>query len=312
MFRVQAKHLFLTYPQCDVEHQDLYDYLLNLPIGNLLPEKLCLAKEAHQDGHTHYHAYVGFGSTRHIRNQAAFDFNGYHPNVQSARSYKSVLKYVTKDNNYIANFDLKIKVPMREIMVRANDEEEFINMGLAEFDFKFAACYSQLVSCYRAMKKLNRVCDPVRSLADFKNVPIDLLCAATSIISHERGSNGSSSERTKSLWLYGSTRLGKSQFARALGRHCYMQSIWCVDLMSDDADYLVLDDLHWDSWKYQYKSLLGCQTDVVFTGKYARPTKYKFGIPTIVITNDLPVFTIEEKSWIDVNVTFVYISNKLY
>jgi len=81
---------------------------------------------------------------------------------------------------------------------------------------------------------------------------------------------------------------------------------------SGEAEYLVMDDISWDSWKYQYKTVLGCQQDVSFTGKYKKPTSFRFGIPCVVLSNTLPEFTREELDWLDLNMLFVHITAPLF
>ena len=52
-FRLNATHLLLTYPQCPVEKQEAFDFLME----RLHPELLLVAREVHADGNYHLHAY---------------------------------------------------------------------------------------------------------------------------------------------------------------------------------------------------------------------------------------------------------------
>lgn len=305
-FRIQGRHLFLTYPQCHLTNEAIYNHLIDLPVGNEKPTKIVVAKELHEDGHPHFHAYLCFDKRRDLRYQRHFDISGYHPNIQVCRSVKDVLKYVTKDGEYMSNFTV-IKPTIHQLIERADDETSFALSALEHYDKNFANCFNSWMSLYKMLKSKKKVCDPVSDWTLMKMDDLHLLARILSITAHEK--NGS---RTKSIWLFGPSKTGKSTLARSIGKHAYMQNTWCVDELSDDAQYLVLDDIAWDTWKWQYKSVLGCQKDVIFTGKYARPRRFNFNMPCIVCSNEKPVFSVDELNWLDVNIDFFEINNKLY
>lgn len=306
-FRCNARQFFLTYPQALVDHNDLYNHLSNLEVHGDKPGLILVAKEKHKDGNDHYHVYLKFNEKKDVKNEKLFDCFGLHPNIQSVRSVKAVLKYVIKDDNYLANFEPEIKLPLSKILERSNDEKSFMELCLKYHDFKFAAAFGNIMAWYRKQQKIKIVSDPMFPLDSFKISNINLLTAINSVICHTKDGR-----RTKSIWLSGQSRYGKSGLARSLGTHCYMQNLWNVDNLTDDGEYLVLDDISWDAWKYQYKSLLGCQSDVTFTGKYRAPKTIKYNMPCVVCTNTLPPFTLDELDWLNLNCIFIEIENRLY
>lgn len=307
-FRVNAKSFFLTYPQAGlVEHRSIYDYLLNYPLIGDKPEKCLVAKEKHSDGATHYHCFLAYPKKKDLRNQFIFDCFDLHPNIQATRSVKHVLKYVTKEGDFLANFEVHLKLAVKDILSRAKDENEFIDLCLENYNMKFAAGFSNVMKLYHKKNKEKIVCDPLYPMESFKITNIDLLCAISAVTCHQKDGR-----RTKSIWLSGPSRYGKSGLARSLGQHAYMQNLWNQDCLTDEADYLVLDDLSWESWKFQYKSVLGCQRNVNFTGKYRPLKKMYYNMPCIVITNTLPIFNLEELDWLSVNCTFIEINSRLY
>lgn len=305
-FRLQGKHLFLTYPQCLLDKDFLYTYLLNLPIAGQKPDKICLAREMHQDGNPHYHVFLSFLERRNITDPTFFDVNGYHPNVQSVRSVKNVLNYILKDNDYLANFEVK-KPTVKELADRAADEEAFIKIAEEAYGTKFVGAFSNWVAYYNRRKKISMVSEQIGDWSQFKIDDVFLLCRILSIQEHVKDGR-----RTKSIWLWGPSRTGKTSLARSIGRHIYMGNTWNVDLLDDTADYLILDDIDFDKWGWQMKALLGCQKDVSFTGKYFRPKKFTFNMPCIVLSNEKPLFTVEQSNWLNVNVDFFEINNRLY
>lgn len=115
------------------------------------------------------------------------------------------------------------------------------------------------------------------------------------------------------MWFIGPSRFGKTALARSIGRHWYMQGVWCIDNLSDEEHvYGVLDDIPWESLRFQYRSLLGCQKDVTYTDKYRAKKTFQMGYPVIVCTNELPEFSNEEKNWLRVNVDFYDITERMY
>lgn len=103
-FSLQGKNLFLTYAQCPLskEHaltalQDRFENLIGWVV----------ARELHQDGNAHLHIYLQFSDTFKTRDPRFADLeHTYHPNAQSVRSSKSVVKYCTKESDYLANIDV--------------------------------------------------------------------------------------------------------------------------------------------------------------------------------------------------------------
>lgn len=95
-FRFQARRALLTYPQCTMNIQELYEC-----INTKCPVKwarICI--EQHQDGSPHLHAAVEFKKKLTTKRQDYFDFNGFHPNIQAAKNWPATQNYVKKGNNW--------------------------------------------------------------------------------------------------------------------------------------------------------------------------------------------------------------------
>lgn len=95
-FRINAKQFFITYPQCPIPKEGVYD----LFDKSFNPEELIVAEEKHEDGNKHLHVYVKFEKKLNIKDPRHFDIDGYHPNIQSVHNKNAVTKYVKKDGNY--------------------------------------------------------------------------------------------------------------------------------------------------------------------------------------------------------------------
>lgn len=94
---MDATTFFLTYPQTDISHDTLYNFLQSIkPVVWAR-----VAREAHEDGSPHLHCIVRFGARVKTRsNMALFDVEGRHPNIQVPRRIKDVLEYCAKDGNF--------------------------------------------------------------------------------------------------------------------------------------------------------------------------------------------------------------------
>lgn len=95
-FRMQSKRFMLTYPQCNLTIQQVYD-----SVHNKYPIKwarICI--EEHQDGTPHLHAAVELTKKPNIRQANAFDIEGFHPNVEPSRNWPATQNYCKKGSNY--------------------------------------------------------------------------------------------------------------------------------------------------------------------------------------------------------------------
>jgi hypothetical protein len=85
--------------------------------------------------------------------------------------------------------------------------------------------------------------------------------------------------------VVGPTRLGKTEWARSLGRHMYMCGLFNLSVWDDQADYLVLDDIAFDYIGGSRKSLWGSQREMTLTDKFQRKRSVSWGKPMIYLCN---------------------------
>lgn len=108
-FRLNAKTLFLTYPQCPIAPIDVLNYLIQiLESSSTKIQDYIIAQEEHKDTGLHIHAYLTLDKKINIRKPTYFDLEDetgtYHGNYQGARDNTAVIKYVTKDGNYVSSY----------------------------------------------------------------------------------------------------------------------------------------------------------------------------------------------------------------
>jgi len=316
-FKITAKAFFLTFPQAgDIPLDDIFEHFRDTWAHRATGRKatdVLVAKELHQDGQPHFHCFLRFDQRIAILQQDAFDYRGKHPNIQTARSAKAVIKYCVKEGEFRSTFAIEIKKTPLQLLEEHDNLEDFLKAAVKQCGWQNVRSFNNVLKfAERHYKKKNavaKVADPQFDITTFINIPDEV----TEFIHSLRGRQPGGCDRVKSLWLWGKSRLGKTALAKSLGRHTRIANVWnfeCLD-SSGEAEYLILDDIPWESWKYQYKTLLGCQQDVQFTGKYQKPTSFRFAIPAIVTSNDVPEFTRAESDWLDLNVVFVHIVEKL-
>ena len=115
--------------------------------------------------------------------------------------------------------------------------------------------------------------------------------------------------RRRSLCLYGDTRLGKTLWARSLGKHAYYGGLFSLDESIIDVKYAVFDDIN-GGLKFfpNYKSWLGCQEQFYCTDKYKGKKLVHWGRPCIWLSNEDPR-TNEgvDIDWLEGNCDFVHV-----
>lgn len=109
-YQLRTKRLFLTYPQCTLKKEEA----LPLLASKVSIKEYVIAEEKHQNGDDHLHVYLLLEDTLSTSNPNYLDIGGFHGNYQSCRSEKNVVKYCTKAENFISNFDVSERVDKRK------------------------------------------------------------------------------------------------------------------------------------------------------------------------------------------------------
>lgn len=95
--RFQARRAFITYPQATrLSKQIIYDFFFGKHPGLTC---LRVGQELHEDGNTHFHVYIDFGSEFTTRITRYWDIDGHHPNIESVRQPKASYDYCGKDGD---------------------------------------------------------------------------------------------------------------------------------------------------------------------------------------------------------------------
>lgn len=113
--------------------------------------------------------------------------------------------------------------------------------------------------------------------------------------------------------MVGPSRIGKTEWARSLGRHMYFNGLFDLKQWDPEAEYIIFDDFDFD-YVPQLKAFWGGQKMFALTDKYRAKKTVKFGKAVIYLCNpdQDPVLS---KKWCDffvVNSVRVDLFNKLY
>lgn len=91
--------------------------------------------------------------------------------------------------------------------------------------------------------------------------------------------------RTKTLIIESESRYGKSDFARSVGNCSFLGGHWSITEVDESSDYIVFDDIEWDSMVADYKQWFGARDVFVATDKYNKKRTIKWGKPMICLCN---------------------------
>jgi len=103
-FRINAKRLFLTFPQCATTRETAKQRIEESALFKDKIEWLIIAQEQHQDGNLHLHIGISLKDKLTFCRADFADFiGGQHGNYQAMRNMKKCVAYITKtDSSFIA------------------------------------------------------------------------------------------------------------------------------------------------------------------------------------------------------------------
>lgn len=296
-FRLCAKNFFLTYPRCTASKEDLKQFLLTLGISGCL-----ISLEQHADGTPHLHALVCFEKKKDIKNPRFFDFNNFHGKYEPARSIEGSIEYVSKYGDTLEYGELPRKKRSWSTVLSASSKEEALQFA-SECSARDFIIFNDRIEAFISKKFKPEVPEYTPEFTNF-NVPPELV---------EWTSQLEVGTRPKSLILYGGSRLGKTEWARSLGKHMFFSNFFNLEQWDDDAKYAIFDDLV--EYKFEFlRPFLGGQKQFSVTDKYCKKKLVQWGKPAIVLANFLPMYGTSNwiTEWLDSNCVIVEIKSPLF
>lgn len=304
-FRVQCKQFFLTYAQCPLDKDDILATLRLL----LLPQEPIAGlagHELHSDGGHHIHVYIKTTHALSTRDCRYFDIDGYHPNIVTGiRNPKATWDYCSKENDFSSFGECptdKANKQSRWLAVKDAATAAEAWEAVWEADARDAILYHDKIKDF-----IDKMHLPSTTLTPYEARPLNTFLTPPQLTAWIDQMVG---ERPLSLVLFGPTRLGKTDWARAVGPHMYFNGMFDLSAWSDNAAYAVFDDFDdWAQWR-SWKQWLGAQHEFTVTDKYMRKRTIRWGKPCILLSNDLPIF--KDMIWLRANCFVVEVLNKMF
>lgn len=283
-FRLCAKTLFLTYPQCNVAPDRALEVLNGLfrhPIDEYI-----IAQEKHADGNLHLHCYLKLTKKCDVRNANGLDIDGFHGNYMSCKSPAAVKKYCRKENNYITNIPDKAYTPYDKAIEAENriTAEKILMKECADVYIKnFNNVQNFLENLEERTKS---------TLPEFKVYPPDsFVTNIDDVICQWILQIGADLDRCKLLIVGSPPSFGKTSFFRNLDpeKHSYMRSMFSLQSIKPESRYTIIDDWCWDKVEIMYyRSMFLGDGSCTMTDKYKKKINVVWrGIPCVILTNDL-------------------------
>lgn len=256
-FRLNAKNLFLTYPQCE-EHPDFLIEQCRAYWGEDLQWVVC-GREQHQDGNDHLHVVIGLKKKVNLRNADCLDFlAGKHGDYRSMGSKKKALEYATKDGDY-EEWGIETSVYLEAQRSHKSQQSVKVAEGvmngdtLASLNGQFPGFFLMnlpKIQTYQSWFETMQSLDS-GNLKDFPTIfPLGLSNTEVRILTWIGGNLIGRPHRafsSKQLFLYGITSLGKTSLLILLAK--FFRIFWTpmdedfYDGYSDkDYDLIVMDE----------------------------------------------------------------------
>ncbi|KAG1761536.1 hypothetical protein EV702DRAFT_984711, partial [Suillus placidus] len=322
-FRFSAAKYFLTYSQIgDLDNGAMRRFFDEFPVAIKHWKGV---QEHHVDGGRHWHVIVVFDKPFRGRNERIFDIYGIHPNIQVINGNKDLLakwSYIHKEDGaelmgawegpdeVTVDADIKKKDDRWAHILEASSAEEFMERA------RTLAPYDYTINHDRVCKYRDKFFPEPKAIytpdsIDFPHV--------TAEMEDWLENQFTKRDRPKCLVLFGPSRTGKTQWARALnhiiaaqnGTHVYMSNQFNAKKIDESASYIVLDDIDLDFFP-SYKSFFGGQKEFEVTDKYVSKMTVRWGKPCIWLSNDDPRGKKVDRSWLEANCIFAEINHKLY
>lgn len=122
-------------------------------------------------------------------------------------------------------------------------------------------------------------------------------------------------ERRQSLILWGPSRLGKTVWARSLGKHAYYGGLFSLDEPLEGVSYAIFDDFGGLKFLPTFKFWLGHQKQFYVTDKYKGKKLIDWGKPSIWLSNSNPLeefgLKAEDVEWLQANCTVIELTMKV-
>lgn len=303
--RMKFPAYLLTYPQTKMTIDYAYRQLLRL--GFAITE---VVTEKHMDGGLHIHAMLisDHGKTRRLSPETA-TVGGERPNIRGKgkRAILCARRYIRKgfvEARGLQDLDENDGKVQRLLHQKGYEDAVKLWPGIDPKGYIYNRINGEIGLMMHYEKK-----EPSVYVSRYEKesfiIPNEILEWIDTNLYGE-------CVRPKSLIIWGKTRVGKTQFTRAIGDHWYMNTDWDVSQVRKDALYGVIDDIPSERFMY-WRSFLGCQEHFTVTDKFHRKKQLRWGKPIIWLSNyDPATWKGIDYEWVKGNTVIVEVKENMY
>lgn len=300
-FRIQAKSIFLTYPQCTRSKEEVHQLIWE-HYGSQL-EFSIVAREMHKSGDPHLHAVLAFKEKQTFCGEACFDFlANMHGNYQAARNLRQVVRYVTKSGDFIergvsvsdfleaATAKKSTKATIMALKIREGAtmrQLDELDPGFVLTKKKYIESYVSMVEVWREKPVEPWTPIALRELRDVlvaQGVPSTDLLRLAGWLNKNLGMPRKL--RQKQLLLSSPPGFGKTTMKEMLRVHFsvydHMGGTWFDGFDPATHDIIVFEEFHGLPLSMMNRVLDGQHCLLEVKGSSVRKTK---NIPVIILTN---------------------------
>jgi len=205
-FQWDTMALYLTYSQCSLPKEEAFSQINEILEWHEIDQYL-IAEEKHENGGDHLHVYLKLKYRLRSRNSRLLDLVGiegeaYHPNVETRlRSAARVMRYCTKDGNFIGNIHVEVKLnPWTQMIETAEKGDMKAARAIAR-----AKLPRESIVCATAIS--------TALTAAVRQAPRDLSSLS---LDHFSGLEDLVWDQSKTLIIQGAAGLGKTNLAKLM------------------------------------------------------------------------------------------------
>ena len=260
-FRLNAKRLFLTYPQCPVP-LEVFEEHLRVLFGVRLKWAIACIEKHHATSGKHIHCVLELTQKCNIRDPHRLDIilstGKYHGKYESCRKLHDAIKYVCKDQEEVVGINCDWKVMLQAALEKTSTTGAIVATKIMDGEsiHDINELYPQYVlQNLRKILEYQRFWSTAemmkRPLKKFSGVqPVDKTSLAQTKIAKWINKNlldlPTRKHKQKQLWIFGPTNSGKTGLLMTLNEFFHMYEIpddnkW-YDAYNDDFQVCFLDE----------------------------------------------------------------------
>lgn len=268
-FKIHSKQLFLTYPKQGelTDKKQLYNFFIEMfKKRNAHIKSLIVSFETSDDEHPyeHFHVYLELDRKFWVLSQSQLDIEGVHGEYQAVRRKEDVVRYVTKDKDFISFAEEPLREEKADVSVvqliswlkskyktvrgyKTKHPDEVFGLILQKYaDQLSTANNSLLLLNIQKLKETIRAYAILHIKPKRPSFPLTSFSIPTGVVKWMK-----EFKNTKTLYLVGPSGVGKTELSKALFKNKYLLVRHIDQLKEFDPSrhsVLLFDDMDFLNW----------------------------------------------------------------